>query len=224
MGKPKIAISLLGQSGICTMSIDMIRNHFQDIEIEGIYDDSALKINTVFQNILIKDSINNYVNSASPESHYIMCIGNMKHFKARIDYSNSLQKKGANSFTLVHPQSFISQETDLGDGNWICANVSIESNAKLGSGNIIFNNSVIEHDSIINDNCYLSPSSTVCGKVTISDNVYIGPGAIISAGVFIGKNVIIGAGAVVLRDVPEDCVFWGNPAKFIKMNDIWGGM
>lgn len=224
MDRPKLAISLLGQGGICTMSIDMIRNHFRYIEIEGIYDDSDLKIHTSFKNILIKDSINNYVNSSSSGSHFIVCIGNIKHFKARIYYSNLLLKKGAKSFTLIHPQSYISKETHLGEGNWICANVSIESNANLGRGNIIFNNSVIEHDSIIHNNCYLSPSVTVCGKVTISDNVYIGPGAIIAAGVNIGKNVLIGAGSVVLRDVPENRVLWGNPAKFIKMNDLWGGL
>ena len=49
--------------------------------------------------------------------------------------------------------------------------------------------------------------------VVIGDGVWIGIGAIILKGVTIGKNARIGAGAVVVRDVPDDGVVAGNPAK-----------
>ena len=38
-------------------------------------------------------------------------------------------------------------------------------------------------------------------------------------GVKIGNNVIIGAGSVVVKDVPDNCVVAGNPAKIIKNNN-----
>lgn len=53
------------------------------------------------------------------------------------------------------------------------------------------------------------------GRVTIGDNVFVGAGAIILPGVTIGNNVIIGAGAVIAKDIPEDSVVVGNPAKVI---------
>lgn len=53
------------------------------------------------------------------------------------------------------------------------------------------------------------------GRVTIEDNVFVGAGVIILPGVTIGKNSIIGAGAVVAKDIPEDSVVVGNPAKVI---------
>ena len=53
------------------------------------------------------------------------------------------------------------------------------------------------------------------GRVTIGDNVFIGAGSIILPGVTIGNNVIIGAGAVIAKDIPEDSVVVGNPAKII---------
>lgn len=53
------------------------------------------------------------------------------------------------------------------------------------------------------------------GRVTIGDNVFVGAGAIILPGVNIGNNVIIGAGAVIAKDIPQDSVVVGNPAKII---------
>ncbi|WP_249898884.1 sugar O-acetyltransferase [Paenibacillus sp. PK3_47] len=55
--------------------------------------------------------------------------------------------------------------------------------------------------------------------VIIGDNVWIGSNATILPGVTIGNNSVIGAGSVVTKDVPENTVAAGVPAKFIKMID-----
>lgn len=55
--------------------------------------------------------------------------------------------------------------------------------------------------------------------IVLQDNVWIGDSAIICKGVTIGKNSIIAAGAVVTKDVPENCIYAGNPAKFVKNLD-----
>ena len=53
------------------------------------------------------------------------------------------------------------------------------------------------------------------GKVTIGDNVFIGANSTILKGVTIGNNVIIGAGSLVNRDIPDNTVAAGNPARVI---------
>ena len=53
-------------------------------------------------------------------------------------------------------------------------------------------------------------------KVTIKKNAWICIGAIICPGVTIGENSVVGAGAVVTKDVPDNVVVGGNPAKIIK--------
>lgn len=53
------------------------------------------------------------------------------------------------------------------------------------------------------------------GNVKIGNNVFIGMNSIILKGVNIGNNVVIGAGSVVNKDVPDNSVVAGNPAKFI---------
>ncbi len=67
----------------------------------------------------------------------------------------------------------------------------------------------------------LSPTARrekkACGKpVTIGDDVWIGGNCTILPGVTIGNNVVVAAGAVVTKDVPDNCVVGGIPAKVLK--------
>lgn len=58
--------------------------------------------------------------------------------------------------------------------------------------------------------------------VTIGDDVWIGGNCTILPGVTIGNNVVVAAGAVVTKDVPDNCVVAGVPAKVVREleNDI----
>ncbi|GAC43637.1 maltose acetyltransferase domain-containing protein [Paenibacillus popilliae] len=90
----------------------------------------------------------------------------------------------------------------------------------------------------IGDDCFLAPgvhiytathpldpiariSGAEFGKpVTIGDRVWIGGRAIINPGVTIGNNVVIASGAVITKDVPDNVVVGGNPARIIKTIDV----
>ncbi|SFA88256.1 MULTISPECIES: maltose acetyltransferase domain-containing protein [unclassified Bacillus (in: firmicutes)] len=52
--------------------------------------------------------------------------------------------------------------------------------------------------------------------VLIGDNVWIGGRAVINPGVKIGNNVVVASGAIVVKDVPDNVVVGGNPARVIK--------
>lgn len=54
------------------------------------------------------------------------------------------------------------------------------------------------------------------GRPVLGDNVSLGANVTIIGPVHVGNNVIVGAGSVVVKDVPDDCVIAGNPAKIIK--------
>lgn len=52
--------------------------------------------------------------------------------------------------------------------------------------------------------------------IVIKDNVWVGANSIVLPGVTIGKNVVVAAGSVVTKDVPDNTIVGGNPAKIIR--------
>lgn len=54
------------------------------------------------------------------------------------------------------------------------------------------------------------------GRPTLGDNVTVGVNVCIIGDIRIGNNVFIGAGSVVVKDVPDNCVVVGNPARIVK--------
>ncbi|RRK09761.1 sugar O-acetyltransferase [Lactiplantibacillus garii] len=52
--------------------------------------------------------------------------------------------------------------------------------------------------------------------ITVGNDVWIGGNVTVIGGVHIGNNVVVAAGAVVVKDVPDNCVVGGVPAKVIK--------
>lgn len=62
-------------------------------------------------------------------------------------------------------------------------------------------------------------SATQAKLIVLKKNVWVGIGATILPGVTVGENSIVGAGSVVTKDVPDNTIVAGNPAKFIKRID-----
>ncbi len=60
------------------------------------------------------------------------------------------------------------------------------------------------------------PGVNVYGKITVGNNVFIGSNVIILPGVTIGNNTVIGSGSIVSKDIPDNVVAVGVPARAIK--------
>mmetsp|Transcript_83928 Transcript_83928/g.164347 ORF Transcript_83928/g.164347 Transcript_83928/m.164347 type:complete len:187 (+) Transcript_83928:33-593(+) len=72
---------------------------------------------------------------------------------------------------------------------------------------------------LITENHPLDPANRralICKPILIKKNAWIGAGATILPGVTVGENSVVAAGAVVSKDVPDNVVVGGVPAKFIK--------
>ena len=72
---------------------------------------------------------------------------------------------------------------------------------------------IVTHDVILNQDCCVSISANIAGAAHIGERTYIGMGAHIKQGISIGKSTVVGMGAVVTKDVPDEVICFGNPAK-----------
>lgn len=60
---------------------------------------------------------------------------------------------------------------------------------------------------------------TSCGDIVVGDDAWIGTGVIVLAGVRIGQGAVVGAGSVVTRDIPDNGIAYGNPARVQRVRD-----
>jgi len=54
------------------------------------------------------------------------------------------------------------------------------------------------------------------GDIVVGDNAWIGAGALLLAGVRVGDGAVVAAGSVVTRDVPDDAIVAGSPARVLR--------
>lgn len=100
---------------------------------------------------------------------------------------------------------------------WPYTNITDPEYTSLGDNVMLTNCTILGHDGSIAvlNKAYNKKLDSV-GKVDIKNNVFVGHGAIILPGVTIGPNVVVGAGAVVTKDIEENSVVVGVPAKKIS--------
>jgi len=89
-------------------------------------------------------------------------------------------------------------------------------NVNIGLGTLINTRVNIHHNTIIGSFCEISPASVILGNVEIGSFTQIGSGSIILPKIKIGNNVIVAAGSVVTKNVPDNNMVAGVPAKFKK--------
>ncbi len=117
---------------------------------------------------------------------------------------------------VIHPSVITNKSVDISQGCIICPHVVFTRDITVGSHSIININSNISHDCRIGDFVTIAPGVSVAGNVKIGDGCWIGIGATINHEISIGAGSFVGAGAVVIRDIPENSLAVGVPAKPIR--------
>ncbi|MFX0209172.1 MAG: DapH/DapD/GlmU-related protein [Candidatus Hodarchaeota archaeon] len=147
----------------------------------------------------------------------------------------------------IRPYTIIYESSILEDGVETGTNVVIREECSIGQGSIIGSGTVLDSGVIIGKNARIQSNNFIPPKISLGNNIFLGPGVqfsndkypfssrliptivengvvigmgtIILPGITIGENAIIAAGSIVTKDVPQECVIMGAPAKRIMSRD-----
>jgi len=118
--------------------------------------------------------------------------------------------------TAVHPTAIISNSAEIGPGSVVMAMAVVNPYVQIGKHVIINTAATVDHECELGDYVHISPNATLAGRVKVGECTHIGAGSVVIQGIRIGKGCVVGAGAVVIRDVPDNAIVVGNPAKLLR--------
>ena len=146
----------------------------------------------------------------------VSCVIAIGEPKTKKLISDKLEANNVKFVNAIHPSVIMSEYVKLGNNVIICAGCILTVNITIGNHVIINLNSTIGHDVIIEDYCSMMPAVKINGNNHLNKGVYVGTGASFIHQVTIGSWTTIGAGAAVVKDIPDNVIAVGVPAKVIK--------
>jgi UDP-2-acetamido-3-amino-2,3-dideoxy-glucuronate N-acetyltransferase len=117
-------------------------------------------------------------------------------------------------FVEIQKNAFIGKCCKISSHTFICEGVTIEDNVFVGHG-VMFINDMYPRSTSAGGGLQTEDDWEVV-TTTVKKGASIGSNATILAGISIGAGAIVGAGSVVTRDVPDNTIVAGNPAKILR--------
>ncbi len=149
----------------------------------------------------------------STDVTFVLGIGNNSIRQKVADLIASKSKKCE---IVIHQSASISKTTTIGNGTFVNRNVSVNCFCKIGKNVILNTACVIDHECNIGDAAHIAPGAVLAGNVSVGAATFIGANSVVKQGISIGKNATIGAGAVVVKNIADNEVWFGNPARKIS--------
>lgn len=205
-------IVLIGYSGHGLVVADSLKS-IDSIQLVGYIDKDQKQNNPFDLDYLGSENTVVFSQLRNQKLHVILGIGDNN---IRKKVFKQYESEGIEFFNVIDKTSNISQYVNIGIGNYFSKNSVANSFSTIHNNCIINTGCIVEHECIIDSHVHIAPGAVLSGNVKVGEGSFIGANSVVKQGVSIGKNVIVGAGSVVLKDIPDNEVWVGNPAKKIK--------
>ena len=212
---------IIGAGGFA-MEILFLIDRFYKKKWKNIYiiDDNSDKIGSKIRNVEVVSNVNDFIaksrKEASIERDVLVTINNSSVRKNIINLFIE-EKININFPNLVDGTLIFDEEySKMGKGNIIMDFVGITGNVNIGDFNIIGARTGIGHDSLIGDFNTFSPRVSISGNVTIGNCNSFGLNSAILQNKSIGDNNEIWSYTMLLKNIKNNCTYFGMPAKRIQ--------
>lgn len=139
--------------------------------------------------------------------------------KLRVKFLSLAKELGYKTPNYIHPGVIISPNVKIGEGVYILLGTTIMPYTSIDNYTMISMGVHLAHHSKLEEGVFLSTGCNFGASIVAHKYTYCGISSTIMTGIHeLGENCLIGAGAVVIKDVPENAVMAGVPAKIIRYN------
>jgi sugar O-acyltransferase (sialic acid O-acetyltransferase NeuD family) len=210
---------IVGAGGFSIEVLFLIERFYKD-QWKEIYiiDDDLNKVGTKIRDKIIISNLDDFINNNqfNDKIDIIVTINNPLIRKKIVEKINNQLKV---SFPNLIDKSLIFDEeySKLGIGNIIMDYITITSNVVIGNFNIIGGRTGIGHDTIIGNFNTFSPRVSISGNVNIGDENTFGLNSAVLQNKSIGNNNNIWSYTMILKNVKDNCTYFGMPAKKYKL-------
>ena len=212
--KRKKPVVIWGASGFALVVADIIRLK-KEFELVGYLDDiNPQRKGERFGNSVILGGREQLEQLAKSRiKNIILGFGDCK---GRLKLSSFVKSLRFSLVSAIHPSAVICKDAQFDAGVIVGAAVVLDPFVRVKESCIINRGALIGHESIIEDCVNIAPGVNIGGRVSIGKGTFVGIGSTVIDNIKIGSNVIIGAGSVVVKDIPDNVVAYGVPAKVIR--------
>ena len=140
-------------------------------------------------------------------------IGQINVTQKRFNVVKNMTDIGFTFPSIISKDAIVNEDVLIGEGTQIFDGAVINSGSRIGKFSIINTKSTVEHDCKIGNFCHIATGAVLSGGVEVDDFSMVGSNAVIVQYKKIVSNCMFGAGAVVTKDITEEGVYVGNPAR-----------
>ena len=119
--------------------------------------------------------------------------------------------------TIISNNAILAKNIKIGEGSIIISGVIINTGTKIGKHCYINTGSIVEHDNYFEDFSSSGPGVITGGNVKVGKSSYLGIGCVIKNEIKIGSNTVIGGLSFVNKNCNNNSLFFGIPAKKIRI-------
>jgi len=134
----------------------------------------------------------------------------------RIKLYNRLKELNVAVANCISDHTFVAGNAQIGQGVVICPGCVIGAGAVVGNNTIVNTLSSVDHDCIVGDHSQITAGVTLGGTTIIGSNCFLGVKSATIPGTRIGDNSVVMAGSMVYKDVPDNVMVGGSPARMVK--------